>query len=408
MKSIRVLVNVCILIALFYLSYYLFAAFTQKVPHDGDSWTYHIPIALSILNGGFLTGNFSHVPILKNPVTGIIRQSVIWYYPGSSEAINSIFVLFNLPTFSNIFAAVVLFFALYKLARTFSLSQDLAILFGIAFTTLNIILRWLNVVSIDTWVGVWFVFGLLLLENPKKDIWYFIKLGFTLGMLVGSKYTGFYFVIVFLLFYAKKLLLNLNIARFVMFTIPFSIFGLFWYVRNYLIKGDPFYPLPFLGFKGPYTIASNPSVLIESIRQPLAMFNASFGEFHLWIFSIVIAIMVVIYNFAIKKKFQLNSTNKIFLIGIINFAIFLTFPSNPEPWILVSCLRYSYPAFIPLMLGVFLLTSQYHKEEWLGYFVTVNMLNVLSMAYYPKLILFYLPLSGVVFYFLNKKLPASK
>src|SRR6185437_4487196 len=109
-NSIRVITNIGIIIALFYFTYYTYYGITHPIPAPGDSWDYHIPIAQSILNGSFFT--LPHVTIPQR------------FYPGSSEAINSLLILLHIPlTLSNILAMIVLFFCLYKLARCFRLKQ---------------------------------------------------------------------------------------------------------------------------------------------------------------------------------------------------------------------------------------------------------------------------------------------
>lgn len=384
---IKVITNISIIIALYYFTYYAYLGIIHPTPAPGDSWDYHIPISQSILNGNFL--QLSHVSVPQR------------YYPGSAEAINSLLILLHIPlTLSNIIAMLVLLFFLFKLARVFDVSKYYALFFAITFITLNAVVRWQNAISIDIWVAVFFSSVIILLENPEKSISYFIKLGFVSGMLIGSKYTTFYFLIIFLLFYGKSLLEYINIKRLLAFTVPFSIFGLFWYIRNYFLKGNPFYPIPFLGFKGKLLFSD--TIWNQTIHHPLPLVNAAFSEYHLWILSVIVAI-VFIFKQLVKKDMNLSTISKLFLIGLINFAIYFTFPTDAQPWIMVSSFRYSYPTFIPLMLGVFLLAARYKKEEWLGYFALANMLIILPMTYYPKLILFYLPFSLVIIYFIDKK-----
>jgi len=401
MQNVKVITKVGFIIAFYYLSYYLFMGFLNPLPLDGDSWDYHIPIALSILNGSFLNASFGTIPRLHNPVTGMIHMLPQWYYPASSEAINAIFILFHVPTFSNIFAAIVLFFSCWKLGLTFRLSKYYSILFALSIVTSGVIVRWLNSVSIDVWVGVWFVLSLILLEKPKKSVRYFATVGFVLGMLVGSKYTALYFFTVLIIFYAKRLVRNCNFQRTIAFIIPFSIFGLFWYSRNFILTANPFYPLARFGFPGPYLF--NDTIWNATLHHPFDMFNANFGEYHLWLFSAFVAVIALINKFVIKKNFQLDDVHKIFLIGFINVIFYFNFPANSQVWIMVSSVRYSIPAFIPLILGVFMVAAKYKKEELIGYVTIANMINVLSMAFYPKLILFYLPVSLLAFYLLDRE-----
>ena len=196
MHKVSVLAKASLLIGLYFLVYYIYIGITNPLPTDGDSWDYHIPIAVNIIEGDFLYHPPEVIPQWKRPASHglnippglhLIPQ---WYYPGSSEAINAICILFHIPALSNIFAAIVLFLSLWKLALTFRLSYYYSLLFAITVCTLNLILRWLNVVSIDVWVAVWFTLAIILLENPKKSLFYFMKLGFVLGMLIGSKYTA--------------------------------------------------------------------------------------------------------------------------------------------------------------------------------------------------------------------------
>lgn len=387
MKNVRVLTNIGILITLYYLVYYLYVGLLNPIPAPGDSYDYHIPIAKTILDGRFFHPSDFRLPQ--------------WYYPGSSEAFNSFFIFLNIPlTLSNILTTIILFLCCWKLALTFRLQRYYALLFALTVITLNAIIRWQNAVSIDIWIGVFFVLSVILLKNPKKSMIYFVKLGFVLGMLIGSKYTTWFFILTLMIFYIKKLLPLINLWRFIIFLIPFSTFGLFWYIRNYIFTHNPFYPLPILGFKG--ELYFEYAIWNAIWQHPLNIFNAGFGEYKIWIFTILIGSITVVYKFFIKKDYYLDSINKLFIMGLINFLFFITFPTSEQTWIMVSSFRYSLPVFIPLILGTFLLAAKYKKEEFIGYLAIANMINILSMAYYPKLVLIYFPLFLLVLYLLNK------
>jgi len=83
MGKIKLLANVCLLIALYYFIHFTYIGVLQPIPVLGDSWDYHIPIAHTILDGNFLHSSDFRIPQ--------------WYYPGSSEAINSLFILIHIP-----------------------------------------------------------------------------------------------------------------------------------------------------------------------------------------------------------------------------------------------------------------------------------------------------------------------
>lgn len=391
--NLRTLANVCLIIALYYFTYYVYQGIINPIPALGDSWDYHIPIAKTILDGRFL-----------NPSDFKLPQ---WYYPGSSEAINALFILLHIPlTLSNIFATCVLFFCLFYLAKIFRLLDYYAIIFASAFTTLNVVLRWLNAVSIDVWVAVWFVLAMVLLENPKKNYLYFAKLGLVLGMLIGSKYTAFIFLLVLLAFYfknIKNIIKLLTLSKFLTFFVPFSIFGLFWYIRNYIYTQNPFYPLVVLGFPGK-EIFGNYRVWNVGLKHPVIMFDSALAEYKMWIFVVILAFSWLVYWYIIKRQYYLDAINKLFLLGLTNFLLYFTFPTSEQPWIMVSSFRYSFPAFIPLMLGTFLLAAKYKKEDLVGYLAVGNMIMVTSLEYHPKLVFIYIPLALLIFYLQKKNL----
>lgn len=391
--NLRILANVCLIIALYYFTYYVYLGIINPIPALGDSWDYHIPIAKTILDGRFL-----------QPLDFKLPQ---WYYPGSSEGINALFILLHIPlTLSNIFATCVLFFCLLTMARVFRLQNYYAIIFASAFTTLNVVVRWLNAVSIDVWVAVWFVLAIVLLEKPKKNHSYLAKLGFVLGMLIGSKYTAFIFLLVLLVFYfrnIKNIIKWLSLSRFFMFFVPFSIFGLFWYIRNYIYTQNPFYPLPVLGFPGK-EIFGNYRVWNVGLKYPITMFDSALAEYKMWILVVILAFFWLIYQYIIKRQYYLDSINRLFILGLTNFLLYFSFPTSEQPWIMVSSFRYSFPAFIPLMLGTFLLAAKYRKEELIGYLAIGNMLMVTSLEYHPKLVFIYVPLALLIFYLQKKNL----
>src|SRR3989344_8882760 len=280
MEKIKVITNIAIVIALYFLTYHIYNGIINPNPPLGDSWDYHIPIAQTIIDGRFL-----------NPQNFLLDQ---WYYPGSAELLNVFLIFFKLPlSFSNILASVALFFALFKLGRVFKLERYYSILFALSFVTLNVVVRWLNFALVDVWVAVFFVLAIILLENPKKRISYFLKLGFILGMLIGSKYTAVYFLITLLFFYARGIIKVLNFKNILMFLIQFSIFGLFWYFRNFYYMGNPFYPLGFLNFPS-VEIFANHRVWNVFIDSPVAMTDSFFAEFKLWTLSLPFAVFYLI------------------------------------------------------------------------------------------------------------------
>ena len=270
MKHLQIFANISLFLALYYLVYYVYLGIVSPIPALGDSFDYHIPIAKSILNGSFLTAPFS---------------AYSHFYPGDSEAINSMFILLNIPlTFSNILASVLLGIGCYFLGKTYKLSKFSSIIFATSIFSLNAILRWMNAVNVDVWIGLYFVITLILLKNPKKSLVYFVKLGVIFGLLIGSKYSAILFSLTLFIFYFKDLLKIVSLKRIISFLVPFSLLGLFWYFRNFMATGNPFYPTPILGLSGK-DVFNGTTILSVIIKYPLDMFNAFFSEYKLWFSS---------------------------------------------------------------------------------------------------------------------------
>ncbi len=382
MKHLQIFANICLFFTLYYLVYYIYLGIVSPIPALGDSFDYHIPIAKSILNGSFLTAPFS---------------AYSHFYPGTSEAINSIFILLNIPlTLSNILASVLLGIGCYFLGKTYKLNKFSSIIFATTIFSLNAILRWMNAVNVDVWVGLYFVIALILLKNPKKSVVYFAKLGLVFGLLIGSKYSAILFSIILFIFYIKDLLKVISLKRVISFLVPFSILGLFWYFRNFMATGNPFYPTPILGLSGK-DVFNGTTILSVIIKYPMDMFNAFFSEYKLWFLAIVVAPLILL------KEKKITDTTKLLLLGLVNFVIFLFFPTDNHTWIMVSSFRYSYPVFIPLILGIFLYFNKKEKMDLLSYFVIANMLGVSAISYQPKLILIFLPLGALLIYLFNRK-----
>lgn len=393
MSAVKYFALISLIIACYYFTFYIYWGLITPL-QPGDSFDYHIPISKSILDGSFLNPDFEQV-----------KQ----YFPGSSEAINSIFIALNIPlTLSNIFAILILTIYCYKLGTTFRLNRYFALLFALTIFTSNAVIRWMNAVSVDIWIAVYFIALIILLEKPKKTLLYFLKLGFFTGMLIGSKYNAIYYILILFAVYIQNLYLSVNWKRFIIFLIPVTIFGLFWYIRNYIATQNPFYPISMLGFPGiqnfgGYLSADNAFWQMILI-YPFDIFNAAFGEFKLWIFSIFIVASEFIKQIIKNKDIHYDQNIRIFAIGIVTFILFLTYPTEKHTWIMVSSFRYSFPAFITLILGVFIIASKYKKEKIVCIISLGSMLNVISMAYFPKLLLIYLPISIIIFYVFENKI----
>lgn len=376
MTSSRIFALVGGTVFLFYLIYHIYVGIMHPIPGLGDSWDYHIPISKMILNGTFLAP--SHVRLVQ------------WYYPGSAEAINSLLIFLQIPlTLSNVFAIIVLFFVCWKLAGVFGLAYYEAFFFATTIVTLNVFVRWYSAVSVDIWLAIFFLISLVFLERPKRSVSYFLQLGFFLGMLIGTKYSGWYYLVILLFVYSRQLREVISTRGILTFLLPFSFFGLFWYIRNEILVSNPFFPMIFFNLPGGMNFPFK--VWNVAISRPKEMLDSFFAEYKIWVLSLPIAVFSFINMLRVKKFHPLSSQDRLFMIGIFCFIVFLISPSEKQSWIIVSSFRYSYVTFIPLILGVFLWAKSYSKLQFLSLISIASMIVVSSLMYYPKLTLFYIP-----------------
>jgi len=388
---LQVLAKIALLIFLYILVYYTFFAFNSK-PTEGDSLAYHIPIATSILNGSFL-----------NPAS-YFKHPTMEYSPGSSEAILSLFMIIGLPlNIYNVVGLIILVFVLYQLALQFGLEKNYAIIFAATFCTIHTVVRWLSAQTIDIWLAIFFSLTLILLQKPEKKISYFLKLGFSAGMLIGTKYTGPLFLLVLCLFYFKQLLKSINVQRFIVFLFPFTLVGLFWYIRNYVLTGDPYYPQSIPFFRGKEWHILDWAVWKIIFLYPtgfIRTWNAFVSEYTVWVVSLPFTIFFLISKYKKINTAKYRNIVILICIGLMNFIIYFFLPSGPYDNLMVTGFRYTYPAFIPLILSVFIIAQKYKREEFLSVISLINMIMIAELSYHPKILLLYVPV-GLLVYFIN-------
>ena len=387
--SLKILSRICLIFLLFVIVNYVFIAFTS-VPTEGDSLNYHIPIAKAYLEGNIFS---------PEKIQG---AKFLIYSPASSEGILSLFYLLHLPpNLFNVFGVILFFLSLYYLARKFNLEKNYSLIFATSIATLNGVVRWVDTQKIDIYLASFFVLSLALLQKPEKKISYYLKLGIVLGMLIGSKYSGLLFAGVIVLIYGKKLLSFFYVKSFIIFLLPFSILGLIWYLRNYLVTGNPMYPQGFLIFKDAgFTILVTQvwRIVTSSWNGFFGTLNAIISEYMIWAFAVPVSALYFIRS---RTKFGMTERGMttLLVVGLLNLIIYLFLPSDNYQHIMISVIRYSYPAFIPFILYCFLLAKKYKKEELVAITVVANLFFVsFPMSYNPKLLFVFIPLA-LFFYF---------
>ncbi len=362
-----------------------------SIPSEGDSVDYHIPIAHS-----FLTGN------IFNP-TEIQAVKHTIYYPANGEGILSLFILTGLPLgLFNALGIFVLLLICIRLGTVFKLTNHTSIIFAVTVCTLNIILRWSDTQIIDIWLLNFFLLSLLFLETPKKTSEYFFKLGISLGLLIGMKFSGPFIALVLLVFYSKKLWPFLSVLKVFIFLVPVFIFGASWFIRNIYWTGNPFFPQAFLFFEGGKSVILNVTVwkvITGSVSGAISTLNSLVSEFLVW--TLIIPFSIIMYFRQMTFKLPV----RLLLVSLVLFLLFLNLPSANKEHIMTSSFRYFLPSIVPLILFAFLFFEKIKKTEVPGIVSLTSLLLVeFPFGYFPKLFFFTVPAALYIYFFGYDKL----
>jgi len=388
------LAKISLVIFSFLLLYYFVPGATTKV-WEGDSIAYHIPISQMILSGKI----FNPANAVFPPVVG----RYVIYSPGASEIILSIFGLLHIPlNLFDLFGIIFLFFVMRALARSYDFSENYSIIFATSVACLHTVMRWILSQTIDMWLASFLALSIILLRNPRKNWRYFVSLGVALGMFFGTKYSAPIFTIFLLAIFGKQILKILNLQRLITFLVPFSVLGLSWYVRNYILTGDPYYPksIPFFNGVPGWNMMEYPvwSVIFKWSGGFFVWINAFISEYTVWCLAFLAVPVLYFLTFKQMNVTLRQNIIKLILLAYPCFFVYLFFPSGFYPNLVTSGFRYTYPAMIPLILCLFIYARKYAKEEILAIIAVTNMLIMPELSYHPKILIALIPIALVIFY----------
>lgn len=372
----------------FVLIYFAYIAITTTPIQLGevDSLTYHIPMAEAFSNGNFKS-------LFQIP-------QGLGFYPGVGEIILSFFNTLKVPlSFYNLLSIVLLFLGVKELGRIYKLNKKTSIIFATSICLIPSVIRLIPTQTIDIWLATFFVYSILLLKKPRKSFSYFLKLGVVIGMLIGVKYSGILIVLALFLVFFKDISAYLNIKRLLGLIAPILFIGGFWYVRNYLLFNNPFYPVGF------FSLSSHPDFtnivwksLIEEVltRQgPFLYLQAYLSEFLLW----SLAPIFIVYYLYISKREKISKDFK--NLANLSFFLFLSVlpqPAGPYYQSAVSFMRFFFPLMIILILLVFMIAKQIKKMPRVIFLALLSSMAVFpQLDYYPKLIIAWLLLAGALY-----------
>jgi len=369
--------------------FYLGVTTTPEQINESDSLAYHIPLAQSLAKGKFLAP-----PDLDQG---------LGYYPAIGESILSFFIIFGIPlNLYNVIGLAVLFISAFKAGKSFGLEKNSSLVFATSIAFIHALLRLMLNQTVDVWLASSFLLSLYFVNEIRNNNRSYLLLGISVGLLSGIKYSGVIFSFAIIAVYFERFRKNLNVKRLLYFLVPFCLFGAFWYIRNFLLKGNPLWPSTFLIWKGDPTFPKfdfySWNLLGNVIRNPRFLVDflvALNSEFLLWPTVIFIALITG----ALKIK------NKLVVLGFINFLLFLIFLPY-WPGIGISNLRLIASVFIPLILAVFLL---FQKVKIIKLVIPISLFNILfvttELDFHPKLFTATAVIIIYLFFFSKKFLP---
>jgi hypothetical protein len=292
----------------------------------------------------------------------------------------------------NLLSLILLFYICNKLAVSWGLSKHESLVFSFAIITLNSVLRLVLNQTVDVWVAVFFAWSLYLFRKKESGFYFYFFLGTAVGLLIGVKYSGLLFAIALGVFFYRHLPQVYNIRKLLAFLFPVLMFGLSWFIRNYILTGNPIYPGRLLDF--PF----HPQFKLQdwSTLKTLFLYKNGFllflqalvSEYLFWALSFVVFPLIIFLYFA--KRLSLGYEIKLLAcLGLVNLCIYLLLPSWPGN--VISDLRYAFVVVIPSSLAVFLLAK---KLGTMNELILISLLSSISVitqfTFRPKIIFIWL------------------
>jgi hypothetical protein len=197
-------------------------------PIKWDEISYHLPYALFYVEHQGLAVN----PFLRYPL-----------YAHNIDLLYSLSLLFSDDIVAHLLhasTAVLTTVGIYNLGTVTS-EKKTGVLAAFLFLSSPLVLLLMKTSYIDLGLTLFVFLGFYCLSMwsiTKQDYWLYLA-GFATGIAAGSKYSGLMFIPLYILWIEYE---GRKISLVVRFLIPALVFSAPWYIRNYIISGDPFSP----------------------------------------------------------------------------------------------------------------------------------------------------------------------
>lgn len=323
LKSINSPYIIFLFLLLSLVSFWLFLSAILLPPRGIDDLTYHLPAVFEYIY---------HQKIFLLPVE--YRGHVA--FPMNAE------LLFLWPTvfFKNLIPiGLVQFFygiygisVIYVLSRQLSLKRETSIFIGLIFFFSPVVLTQAGVAYIDLIVSVLFLVSLyfsIRFYSTQISTYLFLA-GISIGLILGMKYTMILTAIILQTVIFPKLIRK-NSREILIYFLLISIFSCYWYLRNYLVLGNPVFPMEIFTESREFLSISSLNILyiVNKFKEIFGLFlyDTGIGSFHggygIIFWGIAIPSWIYFFIKSIMIKNRSRSVNIFILLQLLTGFLFL-------------------------------------------------------------------------------------
>ncbi len=309
---------------------FLFLASARSYPVRYDSYSYHLPVAADLLKNGILD-HYQYYGV-----------SIGSYYPHMIQILYSLYFSINGiegSSLMNFPAVLLLFLAVYLLSHeTLGCRKNSSILGALVFLFMPLVSRFFFEAYVDLYFCAFVLLSIYFLHRfvKSKSLYDLVVIILLMGLIMGTKYQGLPYAgilglaaLIFVIKYrGRKYMRSSTVAA---AAAAVSV-GCFFYLRNFILTGNPVFPLAlklgkvfsFPGFFSPGSISRTTSIVhnFPVIRE--SIIPTVYSELS---FSLIAFLLLGLVPFAfIKRKSLLRISWLMAGIGMLLGASFLTSP----------------------------------------------------------------------------------
>jgi len=322
-----VLLMVFLLLAFFFMA-------ADSYPVLWDSYSYHLPMAASFLQDGLLT----HYQYYGIPIGA--------YYPHSIELLYSLFFSINgieRSSLVNFPSIILLALGLYLLSReVLKMQRTPAILGSILFLFFPVVSDYFFDANVDLYFlsfALLATYAILRFSREKQSD-YLAGIILLSGLLMGTRYQGLSLAallgasLVWIITRNKAWRSSLRTA--LIFVPIAAVTGGFFYLRNIIIAGNPFFPLKF-GLPGIFRLAGHYDYSVLAVNTAV-LFNLSrYGKEGLYVlmremsFGLAFFAVCAVVALVKHKNLRIYTTTHFLyrILLVLAFFCFINFLVTP-------------------------------------------------------------------------------